>query len=77
MEQRSEEWFEARKGLVTGSSVGAILGLDPNRTKADVLRAMVRDGTPANLGDARKSYDEARAKRFDRMATAYRGEKQA
>lgn len=43
MEQRSEEWFEARKGLVTGSSVGAILGLDPNRTRADVLRAMVRD----------------------------------
>lgn len=42
MEQRSEEWFNARKGCVTGSSVGAILGLDPNRTRDDVLRDMVR-----------------------------------
>lgn len=43
MEQRSEEWFEARKGRVTGSNVGAILGLDPNRDADDVLRAMVRE----------------------------------
>lgn len=34
---------EKRKGRVTGSSVGAILGVDPNRTREDVLRAMVRD----------------------------------
>lgn len=43
MERRSEEWFEARKGLATGSSVGAILGLDQNRSRDDVLRAMVRE----------------------------------
>jgi len=42
MEQRSEEWFDARKGRVAGSSVGAILGLDPNRTRDDVMRDMVR-----------------------------------
>jgi len=42
MEQRSEEWFDARKGRVTGSAVGAILGLDPNRDRSDVLRDMVR-----------------------------------
>lgn len=42
MEQRSEEWFDARKGRVTGSAVGAILGLDPNRTRDDVMRDMVR-----------------------------------
>jgi len=42
MEQRSEEWFAARKNLVTGSSVGAILGLDPYRDQDDVMRAMVR-----------------------------------
>jgi len=42
MEQRSEEWFEARKGRVTGSNIGAILGLDPNRTRDDAMRAMVR-----------------------------------
>jgi len=43
MEQRSEEWFEARKRRVTGSSVGAILGLDPYRNADDVMRAMVRE----------------------------------
>lgn len=43
MEQRSPEWFEARKGRVTASNVGAILGLDPNRTRKDVMRQMVRD----------------------------------
>lgn len=41
--QRSEEWHEARKGLVTASSVGAILGVDPYRTPRDVVRQMVRD----------------------------------
>ena len=43
IEQRSEEWFKQRVGLVTGSSVGAILGCDPFRKPSDVLRAMVRD----------------------------------
>lgn len=42
MEQRSEAWFDARKGRVTGSAAGAILGVDPNRTRDDVLRDMVR-----------------------------------
>lgn len=43
MEQRSEEWFEQRKGRITGSRVGAILGLSPWQKPADVLRAMVRE----------------------------------
>lgn len=43
MEQRSEEWFEARKGRVTGSIVGGILGLSPYMTRDDVMRSMVRD----------------------------------
>lgn len=42
MEQRSEEWFNARKGRVTGSVSGAILGLAPYMTRNDVMRAMVR-----------------------------------
>jgi putative phage-type endonuclease len=42
MEQRSEEWFDTRKGRITGSAVGAILGVDPNRTRDDVMRDMVR-----------------------------------
>lgn len=40
--QRSPEWFEARKGRVTGSMVGAILGLSPFMTRADAMRVMVR-----------------------------------
>ena len=43
MEQRSPEWFAARKGRVTGSVVGAILGLSPYMSRDDVMRAMVRD----------------------------------
>jgi len=43
MEQRSEEWHKARLGLITASSVGAILGHSPNGTRADVMRRMVRD----------------------------------
>ena len=43
MEQGTKEWFAARKGRVTGSNVGAILGLNPWRTADDVLRQMVRE----------------------------------
>lgn len=42
MEQRSAEWFEARKGRVTGSVAGAILGLAPYMTRDEVMRSMVR-----------------------------------
>ena len=40
--QRTEAWHEKRKGRVTGSIVGAILGLSPYMTRADAMRAMVR-----------------------------------
>lgn len=43
MEQRTEEWFEARKGRITASSVGAILGNAPYATRDDVMRRMVRE----------------------------------
>lgn len=43
MEQRSDEWFEVRKGRVTASLVGAILGLAPYMTRADAMRSMVRE----------------------------------
>lgn len=51
MEQRSKEWFEIRKGRVTGSSVGAILGVSPFSKSADVMRRMVRDwhGAPSEF----------------------------
>ena len=43
MEQRSKEWFQARKGRLTASNVGAVLGLDPFRNRDDVMRMMVRE----------------------------------
>ncbi len=43
MEQLSPEWFEARRGRVTGSIVGGILGLSPFMTRSDAMRMMVRD----------------------------------
>lgn len=43
MEQRSEEWFTARKGRVTASAVGAILGLSPHIKRQDVMRRMIRE----------------------------------
>jgi len=49
--QRTPEWFAQRKGRVTGSAVGAILGVNPYMTRADVLRRMVRDslGAPSEF----------------------------
>ena len=38
--QRTPEWNEKRKSRVTGSIVGAILGLSPYMTRADAMRAM-------------------------------------
>ena len=43
IEQRTEDWFKIRKGRVTGSNVGAILGLSPFMKPEDVMRRMVRD----------------------------------
>lgn len=43
MEQRTPEWFAARRGRITASSVGAILGLSPHMKRDDVMRNMVRE----------------------------------
>lgn len=43
VKQRSPEWFKQRVGKVTGSRVGAILGLNPWMKPKDVMRAMVRE----------------------------------
>ncbi len=47
IEQRTPEWHEQRKGRVTGSIVGAILGLSPYMTRADAMRLMVREALGA------------------------------
>lgn len=51
MEQRSPEWFAARKGRITGSMVGAALGLDPNTSRDEAMRRMVRayQGLPSEF----------------------------
>lgn len=43
MEQRSDEWFKARIGKLTGSNIDAALGLNPYKTPEDLIRQMVRD----------------------------------
>jgi putative phage-type endonuclease len=43
MEQRSEEWFKDRKGKLTGSNIGAALGVNPWKTPDDLIRQMVRE----------------------------------
>lgn len=51
MEQRTPEWFAARRNRITASMVGGILGHSPFMTRADVLRAMVRqrEGYPSEF----------------------------
>ena len=51
MIQGSQEWKEARKSRISGSRVGAILGLSPWQKPSDVLRAMVREyhGAPSEF----------------------------
>lgn len=47
MQQRSPEWFEARKNRITASMVGAILGVAPYMTRDDAMRTMVRESLGA------------------------------
>lgn len=42
VEQGSAEWHELRRMRITASRAGAILGVDPYKTRADVMREMVR-----------------------------------
>lgn len=74
-EQRSTEWFQSRIGRVTGSAVGAILGLSPFADADSVLRRMVReyhgapsefDGNPATTWG---TFHEGIAKADFEMAT--------
>lgn len=40
--QRTADWHKARKGRITGSQAGALLGLSPYQTQAQAVRAWVR-----------------------------------
>lgn len=70
MEQRSEEWFKARVGVITGSRVGSILGVNPYATREDVMRDMVREHFGAEKefkGNAATNHGE----RMESVALAY------
>lgn len=41
--QGSEEWLESRKGKVTGSRVGALLGLSPYQSPDELLEEMLNE----------------------------------
>lgn len=41
--QKSEAWFKARIGVITGSRVGSIIGVNPYQTANEVMRDMVRE----------------------------------
>lgn len=43
MKQRTPEWHDARKGRITASAVGAILGNSPHGDSGSVMRRMVRE----------------------------------
>ena len=43
IEQRSPEWFKARVGRLTGSNIGAALGVNPWKKPDDLIRQMVRE----------------------------------
>ncbi len=61
MEQRTDEWFVARKGRVTASMVGAILGHSPNLNRAGAMRRMIRDAhgaEPEFTGNIATRYGE-------------------
>jgi len=47
IKQRSPEWFEARKGRITASIVGAILGEAPYMSRDEAMRLIVREALGA------------------------------
>jgi putative phage-type endonuclease len=51
VEQLSKEWFAQRKARITGSIVGAILGISPFADRNDILRAKCREwlGLPSEI----------------------------
>lgn len=59
--QRTDDWQSQRTGRITGSRVGAILGLSKYRTRGDVMREMVRQrlgAAPEFTGNDATRYGE-------------------
>lgn len=65
--QRTTAWHEARKGRITGSQAGALLGLSPHQTQAQAIRAWVRNAK----GEESEILDNpafAHGRRYERAA---------
>jgi len=62
--QLSPEWFAARVGKISGSRVGAILGVNPYSKPKDVLRAMVREALGAD-NEFKGNFDTDRGNRLE------------
>lgn len=73
--QKSEAWFQKRRGRLTGSNVGAALGLNPYKSPDDVIRQMVREHHGAepefqgNVATQHGSFHEAGAQAEYTMET--------
>ena len=62
VKQRSPEWFKARKGKLTGSNIGAALGVNPWKKPDDLIRQMVREyhgAEPEFVGNVATEYGTA------------------
>ena len=74
-QQRTDEWFTQRRGRITASQVGAILGNSPYADAEDVMRRMVREYHSAepeftgNVATEYGTYHEAGALADYRMET--------
>ena len=53
--QRSPEWFAARVGRITASRVGAILGVNPWRGYADVMREMLEEARGIHVYESNRA----------------------
>lgn len=63
IEQRTPEWYEARKGLLTASDAASALGLNPYQTSKSLLQKKIfNDGFTGNFATihGNKYEDEAR-----------------
>lgn len=62
VKQRSPEWRSQRVGKLTGSNIGAALGLNPWKTPDDLIRQMVREyhgAEPDFVGNVATEYGTA------------------
>lgn len=64
---------DAERNAVFDVLATSVKPADVTDAGADPLRAMLADGTPANLGDGQKAFNDARTARFARFANAHTG----